>query len=222
MNQLPAEHERRPSPGQVAEVATITGEADRGSRTRRTLARLMSVARAVADADPVEIESTARRLGESRRYLAPVAWAAGAIVLLIRGIKLLASNWRLSLIELVPAAWVWLVMWDLRQHDLRADAFRQITPGGTTVLAVLAIAASIAAFWCNTIFAFAITHPRPRIAPAARQARPYLARIVRAGALMGLILATGAIIVPRINSGLLYLVALVALYALMLVSFVVV
>src|SRR5215470_14069388 len=98
MSRSPAEHERQPSPGQVAEVATITGEAGGRSRTRRTLARLMSFARAVADADPVEIESTARRLGESRTYLAPVAWAAGAIVLLIRGIKLLFLNWRLSLI----------------------------------------------------------------------------------------------------------------------------
>src|SRR5262249_53376787 len=123
---------------------------------------------------------------------------------------------------LVPAAWVWVVMWDLRQHDLRSDAFRHITLGGVTVLAVLAIAASFAAFWCNTIFAFAITRPRPRIAPAARQARPYLTRIVRAGILMGLILAVGAIVVPRIDSGLVYLIALVALYALMLVSFVVV
>jgi hypothetical protein len=184
--------------------------------------RIAAATRAVADADPAEIESTTRQLGESRLYLAPIAWAAGAIVLLVRGVKLLASNWRLSLIELVPAAWVWLVMWDLRQHDLRSDAFRQITVGGTTVLILLAITASIAAFWCNTVFAFAITHPRPRIAPAARQARAHLVPIVLAGIVMGLALSLGAIVVPRIGSDLLYLIALVALYALMLVSFVVV
>jgi hypothetical protein len=115
--------------------------------------RIAAAARAVADADPAEIETTARQLGESRRFLAPVAWAAGAIVLLIRGIKLLLLNWRLTLIELVPAAWVWVVMWDLKQHALRGDAFRQITVAGVVGLALLSTAASTAGFWCNTVFA---------------------------------------------------------------------
>jgi hypothetical protein len=79
----------------------------------------------VADADPTDIEAAARQLGESRRYLAPVAWAAGALVLLVRGVKLLFLNWRLTLVEFVPAAWLWLVMWDLKQHALRHAAFRE-------------------------------------------------------------------------------------------------
>jgi hypothetical protein len=186
------------------------------------LGRIASAARAVANADPAEIEETARQFGESRRYLAPVAWAAGAIVLLIRGIKLLLLNWRLSLVELVPAAWVWIVMWDLRQHALRGDAFRDVTVGGLTLLALLTIAASIAAFGCNTVFAFAITHPRPRIAPALRQAKSYTPQIAAAGTGMGMILAIGAVTIPRIDSDLLFLAAIVAIYALMLVSFVVV
>jgi hypothetical protein len=184
--------------------------------------RVVSVARAVADADPAEIESAAHQLGESRRYLAPVAWAAGAIVLLVRGIKLLLLNWRLTLIELVPAAWVWLVMWDLKQHALRGAAFRTITVGEMIVLGVLAVAVSIAAFWCNTVFAFAITHPVPRIRPAVRQARPHVARIVRAGVGLGVLVAIGAIVVPRTESTWLYVIVIGALYALMLISFVVV
>jgi hypothetical protein len=183
-------------------------------------ARIASLARAVANADPAEIESTAQQLGESRRYLAPVAWAAGAIVLLVRGIKLLLLNWRLTLIEFVPAAWVWLVMWDLRQHALRGDAFRHPTVGGLIVLAVLTIAASIAAFWCNTVFAFAISHREPRIAPAAHETRRHLVPILGAGILMGVVLAVSAIAIPRIDSELLYLAAIGAIYALLLISFV--
>jgi hypothetical protein len=186
------------------------------------LGRIALAARAVADADPAEIESTARQLGESRRYLAPVAWGAGAMVLLVRGVKLLLLNWRLTLIELVPAVWVWLVMWDLRRHTLRGDAFRDITVRGMIVLALITVAASIASFWCNTVFAFAITQPQPRIAPAVRQAGRYLAGIVCAGAGMGVILAIGAVVVPRIDAFWLYLIAIGALYSLMLISFVVV
>lgn len=200
-------------------VGATHGAPDR-RRTPKALTRLVLAARAVADADPAEIESTAHQLGESRRYLAPLAWAAGAVVLLIRGIKLLFLNWRLSVIELVPAAWVWLVMWDLKQHALRGEAFRQLTVGGMLLLVVVSVAVSVASFWCNTVFAFAISDPPPRIARAARQAKPYLARIMRAGVLMGAVLAIGAAWVPRIDSAWLYLIAIGALYALMLISFV--
>jgi len=184
------------------------------------LARLRAVARAAADADPAEIESTARQLGESRRYLAPLAWAAGAIVLLIREIKLLILNWRLSLIELVPAVWVWLVMWDLKQHALRGEALRQLTAGGTLLLFAVSAVVSVASFWCNTAFAFGISDPPPRIARAAQRARPYLTRIMRAGILTGAVLAIGAIVVPRIDATWLYLSAVGGLWALMLISFV--
>ena len=175
---------------------------------------------AVADADPGQIEASARQLGESRRFLAPIAWAAGAIVLLLRGIKLLILNWRLTLIELVPAAWIWIVMWDLKQHTLRGEPFRQVTVGGVALIVMLTIAASLAAYWCNTVFAFAVSEVPPRIAPAARQARPYLARITRAGAIMGVVLALGAVVVPRIERPSVYVLALGGLYALMLTSFV--
>jgi hypothetical protein len=186
------------------------------------LGRIAIVARAVADADPGEIEAAARQLGESRTYLAPVAWAAGAIVLLVRGVKLLLLNWRLTLIELVPAAWVWLVMWDLRRGSLRGDAFRHFTVGQMVVLAVLTIVAGTAAFWCNTVFGFAITHPKPRIRPAVRQAKPYLGPIIRAGVAMGVVLAVAAAGIPRIDSIWLYVPAIGAVYALMLISFVIV
>jgi hypothetical protein len=150
-----------------------------------------------------------------------VAWAAGAIVLLVRGVKLLFLNWRLTLIELVPAAWVWFVMWDLRRHGLRADAFREITVAQVVLLVLLTVGATVAAFWCNTVFGFAITQQqRPRIAPAARQANRHLAKIIRAGVVVGLVLAGGAVWVPRIDSTLLYVVVLGAVYGLMLISFV--
>jgi hypothetical protein len=221
MSQPPVEPEEQQGSGRAAEVATGSSRRAAGwRRPPKMPARLVLAARAVADADPTQIESTARQLGESRRYLAPLAWAAGAIVLLIRGVKLLFLNWRLSVIELVPAAWVWLVMWDLKQHALRGEAFRQITAGGMLLLVVVSIAVSIASFWCNTVFAFAISDPPPRIAGAARRAKPYLARIVRAGIVMGVILAIGAVVVPRIDTAWQYLIAIGALYALMLISFV--
>src|SRR4051794_21437450 len=96
--------------------------------------RLGAAPRAVAAADPSSMEQAARQLGESRRLLAPLAWAGGTILLLLRGVKLLILNWRLSLLQLLPAAWVWLVMWSLKQHALRGAPFRELTPAGTVTL----------------------------------------------------------------------------------------
>lgn len=222
MSHPPPDPQRPLSLSQPAEVTTITeGAAASRRRTRKTLAKLLVAARAVADAEPARIESTVRQLGESRAYLAPVAWAAGAIVLLIRGVKLLFLNWRLTLVELVPAVWVWVVFWDLRQHALRAEAFRQLTVGGMLLLVLLCVAVSIASFWCNTVFAFAISDPPPpRIAPAAGRAKPYLGRIVRAGIVLGVLLALGAVVIPRIDSAWLSLIAIGGLGAIMLITFV--
>ena len=141
------------SSGRVAEPTLPVGEdktvAAAGPRRRREirLEKVWQLARAVADADPGKIESAARQFGESRPYLAPVAWAAGTIVLLIRGVKLLVLNWRLSLIQLVPAIWIWLAMWDLKQHTLRGAPFRHVTPGGVVLVVALTIVVSTAAFW---------------------------------------------------------------------------
>jgi hypothetical protein len=181
---------------------------------------MLSAARAFADADPVEIETTTRQLGESRRWLAPVAWTAGTVVLLLRGIRLLLLNWRLTLIELFPAAWVWLVMWDLKQHSLRGAPFREFTAGGSLLLAVLTVAASTASFWCNTVFAFAIVPEQPRIRPAVQQTRPFLGRIARAGLGVGLLLAVAAVVVPRTGAGWLYVLSGGLAWAVLLISLV--
>jgi len=175
---------------------------------------------AVAAASATDIEEATHNLAASRRWLAPLAWAAGAIVMLVHGVKLLVLNWRLSLIELVPAAWVWFLMWDLKQHTLRGAPFRHITTGGLVLLILFAIVATTASFWCNAVFAFAITDPPPRIARAAGQVRPHLAALVRAGIIIGVITAAGALTIPRTDSFVLYVLALGAVLASVLISFV--
>jgi len=183
-------------------------------------ARLVLLARFVADGDPRALEAGARRLGTSRRWLLPVAWAAGTLVLLLRGIRLLVLNWRLTLVQLVPAVWVWLVMWDLKHHTLRGAPFRDLHAPGVLLLTALCVVASVVALWCNTVFAYAIDTAPPRIAPAARQANRAARRIVSTGVLVGLVLGAAAFVVPRTGSVLLYLVTLGAALAVMLGLFV--
>jgi hypothetical protein len=189
-------------------------------RLPRSAQRVVDMALAVAAAEPADIEAAAHRLGRSHRLLVPLAWTGGALVLLVRGVKLLFVNWRLSLLQLLPAAWVWVLMWDLRHHELRVAAFRDVTAGGVVLLVALCVATTIAAFWCNGLFGFAIVEPPPNIRRAARRARPFARSLVGAGAVVGGVIAVGAIAIPRIDTRLGYLASAGALYALILVSFV--
>ena len=77
------------------------------------------VASAVRDADETEIERAVAQLGQSRRWLAPLSYVAGGFGLLLDGVKLLILNWRLTLIEILPAVWIWITFWDLKAHSLR-------------------------------------------------------------------------------------------------------
>jgi hypothetical protein len=39
--------------------------------------------------------------------------ARAAVRLLFQGVRLLFSNWRLTLIQLLPAMWIWVALLDL-------------------------------------------------------------------------------------------------------------
>ena len=142
--------------------------------TRRVAqrAQLRRIVRAVRDSDRAAVDDAVLRLSRSRRWLAPLALAVGAIAVLFEGLKLLFINWRLTLIQVLPAMWIWAAMFDLKAHVLRRKSFHVLT-GPVVVPIVLAVAAITAAsFFLNAVFAFAITQPGPpRIRPAFTQAR---------------------------------------------------
>jgi hypothetical protein len=185
--------------------------------------RLGALAQAVVDAEPAEIEARAVRLGSSRWILTPIAWAAGSLVLLVKGIGLLFKNWRLTLLEVVPALWVWVAMWDLRRHGLRAAPMRQLSPTYVALGLLIAILATVAAFWFNVVFGFAIDGDDLRdIKGARRRARVHLARIVGIAVVVGTLLAIGLAVVPRLDSTLAYLAGMLALYSFLLLCLVVV
>ena len=66
-------------------------------------ARLERYVRAVRDGDEAMVEEAVFRLSSSRRLFAPLAFLASGIVTLFDGLKLLVSNWRLTLVQIVPA-----------------------------------------------------------------------------------------------------------------------
>ena len=161
-------------------------------------ARVGELVRAIRDSDEAAVQDAVVRLSRSRRYFAPVALAVGAIAMLFEGVKLLFTNWRLTLIQLLPAMWIWVAMLDLKAHVLHGKSFT-VLRGPVTIPLVLAVAAITAAsFFLNAVFAFAIAKPgAPQIRPAARQARSHLTVILAWGGTVGLGLGLSTIIVTR-------------------------
>ena len=167
----------------------------------RPAQRFAALIRAVRDGDERMVEDTVRALSQSRRIFAPLAFAVGAFVMLFDGVKLLVFNWRLTLVQLLPAMWIWIAMYDLKGHEFRGRSFHVLS-GPLLILVIAAIVAITAAsFFLNAVFAFAITEPPPpKIRPAFRQARSHLAVVLGAGGAVGLLLGVSAVVVDRWGS----------------------
>ncbi|HEX5983633.1 MAG TPA: hypothetical protein VFY69_05435 [Solirubrobacterales bacterium] len=152
----------------------------------------------IRSGDEADIARAVEDLSRSRRYLAPLALAVGGIAMLLGGVRLLFSNWRLTLIQVLPAVWIWLAMYDLRAHLLHDREFRE-WEGLLLALLILAIAAiTVVAFFFNAVFGFAIAQKgSPRVRVAVAEARQRLAPIVATGGALGLALGLAALLAPR-------------------------
>src|SRR5436305_7712915 len=85
--------------------------------------RIASLLEAIRENDPARIEEAVLRLSSSRRAFAPLAFGVGAFALLFDSLKLLVGNWRLLLVQIPPAMWIWLAMFDLKLHVLHGRSF---------------------------------------------------------------------------------------------------
>ncbi len=170
-------------------------ESGSGPRLVRTLGRLIL---AIRDSEPARVEAASRELGRRRRWLAPLAFAAGALALLVDGVKLLFSNWRLSLIEVVPALWIWLTTWNLKAHFLRGRSLAFIHGPAVLAVAAAAVVVTVVSFWCNAVFAFAVDGPPPpRLAPAYAESRRHTRYLVLWGVGVGLAYASATVYAAR-------------------------
>ena len=169
-----------------------------GRRTGALATRTRSLVRAIEDDDDAEIEQAIVRLSRSRRVFAPLAFAIGAFALLLNGLRLLVSNWRLTLVEVLPAMWIWLAMYDLKAHVLHSKSLPTLRGPVLIPIALLIVAVTAASFFLNAVFAFAIAGPAPpRIRPAAAQARGHLTPILASSAVVGALLALSTTVLTR-------------------------
>ncbi len=179
------------SPADLAPAASTT----RRARMKGGIANLVD---AINRSDDSAVEKAVIELSQRRRWLAPLGMIVGAFLMLFQGVKLLVTNWRLTLVQIVPAMWIWVAMLDLKIHVLHGKQFHVIR-GPLLIPCVLGVTVLTAAsFYLNGVFAFAISKPGPpRIRPAFGEANRHLRVILSWGCAIGLALAFSALIVTR-------------------------
>ena len=191
--------------GAVILRPVTTGEVARGGTTHPTGHGLLPIERlikAIRNGDEAMVEGAVLSLSQRSRWLAPLALVVGAFAMLFQGVKLLFTNWRLTLVEILPAMWIWAAMLDLKVHVLHGKEFH-IIRGPVLIPIVLAVAGLTAAsFFLNAVFAFAIAQPgHPEIRSAMAQARDHLRPVLAWGFAVGLALAFSTLIASRWGKG---------------------
>jgi hypothetical protein len=169
-----------------------------GTRRARVGASIGRLTDAIRRGDDAAVEQAVVQLSKRSRWLAPLGMVVGAFLMLFQGVKLLYTNWRLTLVQIVPAMWIWLAMLDIKIHVLHGRQFH-VLRGPVLIPCVLGVTALTAAsFYLNGVFAFAISVPgKPVIRPAYGRANRHLRVILAWGCGVGLALSFSALIATR-------------------------
>jgi hypothetical protein len=170
--------------------------------------------------DEARVQQSVLSLSEKHRLLGPFALVVGSFVMLFAGLKLLVTNWRLLLIQILPAMWIWLGMLDFKAHVLRGNEFHVVRGPLLIPVWIGVVAITAACFYLNAVFAFAIGKgSTPEIRPAFSEARKHLHVILGWGAAVGVLLGFATTIVVRWGS-FWFAIALGVVLAIMMVSYV--
>lgn len=190
-------------PGQRTDQAGPAPPPDHRSVSRvrghlRPAQRIRALVRAIQENDADDIQAAILSLSGRRRLFAPLAFAVGAFVLLFDAVRLLVSNWRLMLVQILPAMWIWLATFDLKVHVLHGHSFHVVRGPILIPIGLVIVAITVACFFLNAVFAFAVSVPgRPAIRPAVKQAESHLGPIAAWGAGLGAALAVSTTVVSR-------------------------
>ncbi len=142
------------------------------SRRAALLTHIRGLVGAIRDGDDAMVEAAVLQLSRRRRIFAPLGILVGAFAMLFEGVKLLLSNWRLTLVQILPAMWIWAALLDLKEHVFHGKAFHPLH-GWALLAAIIAVAViTAAAFFLNAVFAFAITRVGLRSAPLSPKPGP--------------------------------------------------
>ena len=105
----------------------------------------------------------------------------------LAGVLLLVGNWRLLLMELVPALWLGAITWDWRARTFGKLPLAEVHGEAAVAVMAVILVMTFAAYWCNAVFAFAaVQSPPVDLRAAMRSAGAHWRRITVWAAVAGL------------------------------------
>jgi hypothetical protein len=171
----------------------------------------------VRSTHPATVESALKDLGGRRRWLAPVVYAAGTVAVVFDGVLLLLRNWRLTLLQLFPALWIWVMTWNMKNHVLSKPTF---STGVVIPVAVGVLLAAQVAYWSNATFAYTMAQTATAdIKAAFGEARRQWRVIGGLALLNGGVQAAIWLAMPRLHTDWLW-VALLAMFVVQIYLFI--
>jgi len=190
------------------------------SRMGTLMTQVKGLVRAIKEGDDELVESTVLELSGRRRIFAPLVMVIGALSMLFEGLKLLFSNWRLTLIQILPATWIWLAMVDLKIHVFHDKSFHPLDGWALITAIAVVVVITAASTFLNAVFAFAISRPgKPEIRPAFTRARAHASTVLGTGSVIGLMLGLAALYTVRFE-GLWFSVSMSIVIGIMMVAYV--
>jgi hypothetical protein len=187
----------QPRPDPVA-LAPEPEPPARVTRRASVYSQLQRMVVAIRNGDDAQVESVILSLSQRNRFLAPLTLVVGAFAMLFQGVKLLFTNWRLTVIQVLPAMLIWFAMLDLKLHLLKGKSMR-IIEGPVLIPIILGIAAiTAAAYFLNAVFAFSVADPlHPDIGPGFARARRHRTTVLGWGFVIGLGLGFATMVTAR-------------------------
>ena len=160
--------------------------------------RAEPLARAVGRGDEAGIVQILTELSREQPRLAPLTFAFGGVAMLLAGLRVLFENWRLTLIQVLPAMWVWAAMYDLRLHLLQENSAAELKGAVLIPIVAAIVAGTVASYFLNAVFAFAVAQPgRPELRRAFAEARRHRVAILAWGGTVGLALGLVTTVLTR-------------------------
>ena len=172
--------------------------ASRATRRASIAKQFSRVIDAIRHGDDDAVQEMVLDLSRQHRILAPIALVVGAIAMLFEGVKLLVTNWRLTLVQVLPAMWIWVAILDLKAHALHGKSFHVLRGPILVPIVLVIVALTAASFFLNAVFAFAISKPGdPEIRTGFTEARRHHRTVLGSGAVIGLLLGFSTVVVVR-------------------------
>ena len=173
-------------------------DGDDPTRWTVVVVQVQRLVQAIRDGDEKMVEDAVLSLSERSRLLAPLALVVGGFAMLFQGVKLLFTNWKLTLVQVLPAMWIWAAMLDLKAHALHGKEFHIFRGPLLGLVLLVIVALTTGSFFLNAVFAFAISRQgAPQIRPAFAEAKRHFRTIVAWGVLVGLALGFATMVVDR-------------------------